>query len=51
MKKFLTTVLSLVLIGVSSLGFTACKGVDGTGIDVFVPDGAPALAIAQLLAE
>ncbi len=51
MKKFLTTVLSSVLIGVSSLGFTACKGVDGTGIDVFVPDGAPALAIAQLLAE
>lgn len=50
MKKFLTAVLSAVLMGVTALGFSACAN-ESTGIKVFVPDGAPALAIAQLMAE
>lgn len=50
MKKFLVAVLSAVLMGVTALGFSACAN-ESAGIEVFVPDGAPALAIAQLMAE
>lgn len=50
MKKFLTALLSAAVIAVSAIGFTACNR-KGAGINVYVPDGAPALAIAQLMAE
>ena len=50
MKKILSTLLSAVIVGVSALGFAACNN-QSKGIEVYVPDGAPALAIAQLVAE
>lgn len=50
MKKILTALISAALIGVSAFCFAACDK-KSKGIDVYVPDGAPALAIARLMAE
>ena len=50
MKKFLTAFFGALIVCASALGFTAC-GNGGGSIQVYVPDGAPALAIAQLMAE
>jgi NitT/TauT family transport system substrate-binding protein len=50
MKKFLTALFGVLIVCASALGFTAC-GNGGGSIQVYVPDGAPALAIAQLMAE
>ncbi|MDE7082277.1 MAG: hypothetical protein K2O89_01060 [Clostridia bacterium] len=51
MKKLLTAFLSAIVVGVSALGFTACGNGGSDGIEVYAPDGAPALAIAKLMAE
>lgn len=49
MKKILTAFLCAIMIAVSIAGLSACrKGKSGI-ITVYVPDGAPALAIAQLM--
>jgi len=50
MKKFLTAFLSAIVMGLSALGFSACNS-GSSKIEVYVPDGAPALALAQLMAE
>lgn len=50
MKKFLTAILGAAVISVSALGFTACGGNNKSeGISVYMPDGAPALAMASLM--
>lgn len=68
MKKFLAIALSVLMLIVGAIFFTACAGNGGgnggdTGsnnnggtqqvveADVYAPDGAPALAIAQLMSE
>lgn len=48
MKKFLTALLCAVIAALSAVGFAAC-GSDTSAITVYAPDGAPALAMAQLL--
>lgn len=50
MKKFITALICALLATVSALGFSACKP-DGGGLTVCAPDGAPALALAQLMNE
>lgn len=49
MKKFLTIVLSALMLTAGTALFAACS--DEDGIDVYAPDGAPALALAQLMGE
>lgn len=49
MKKFLTAIFGAAVIAASALGFTACGNKDSGGISVYMPDGAPALAMAQLM--
>lgn len=49
MKKFLCAVLGALTLAVSALGLTACGGGKDGEITVYVPDGAPALAMAQLM--
>lgn len=62
MKKFLAVVLSALMLAVGAIFFGACagpdegdQGKDPTGqsivADVYAPDGAPALALAQLMSE
>lgn len=54
MKKFLTALLCATLALLFAIGFTACNNSqDGekSGFSFYAPDGAPALAVAQLLAE
>ncbi len=51
MKKFLATVLLAVISVVAAIGFTACNNGSATVIDVYAPDGAPALALAKLMHE
>ena len=49
MKKFLAAILCAALCGAMALGAAACGG--GTDkLTVYAPDGAPALALANLLA-
>ncbi len=51
MKKLLTILLALSLLTCSVLYLTACeKGTEQT-TDVYMPDGAPALSMAQLMSE
>ncbi|MDE6441528.1 MAG: hypothetical protein K2L12_02090 [Clostridia bacterium] len=50
MKKFLTA-LFCVITATVSLCFTACSPAEKGGVTVYAPDGAPALAIARLMAE
>ncbi len=50
MKKFLTALLCAATAAVSAFGFAACNS--GTeSVTFYMPDGAPALAAAQLMAE
>lgn len=50
MKKLLTALLCVITATVAVIGITACnKNTDA--ITVYMPDGAPGLAMAQLMAE
>ena len=62
MKKFLAGVLSALILLVGALFFVACADSGNGGddnnspeppvaVDVYAPDGAPALALAQLMSE
>lgn len=51
MKKFFVTLVCAVLSALTIVGFTACNNQDDGKITVYVPDGAPALAISQLMSE
>lgn len=48
MKKFLTALLCATVAVLSVFGFSACKKQTGE-ITVYMPDGAPALAMAKLM--
>ena len=53
-KKLLIMILTLALVAGFAVGLAACndegKG-DGETLQLYVPDGAPVLAVAQLIAE
>ncbi|MDE6597548.1 MAG: ABC transporter substrate-binding protein [Clostridia bacterium] len=49
MKKFLTALLCAIVLAASAVGISACNEGKSGAITVYVPDGAPALAIAQLM--
>ena len=51
MKKFLAVILAVCTLAFGAFAFTACNNDDGDAIDVYAPDGAPALALAQLMSE
>ena len=51
MKKFLTAVLCALALCASAFGFSSCGNKNNGGITVYAPDGAPALALAQLMSE
>lgn len=54
MKKLLTVFLSLLLIACGAFAFTACekKNEEGsTTVKISIPDGTPALALAQVISE
>lgn len=59
MKKFLAVALSALILAFGTVFFTACnidpddpgKTEETVVADVYAPDGAPALALAQLMAE
>ena len=50
MKKYLTALLCAMLAVVFGLGFAACSDGEKESISVYMPDGAPALAAAYLMA-
>ena len=50
MKKILAVVLSALMLAFGAVFFSAC-GKDDAAIDVYMPDGAPALSMAQLMSE
>lgn len=49
MKKFFTTFLCAVFAAFAISGVTACSDNSGASINIYAPDGAPALALAQLM--
>ena len=53
MKKIITILLTVVaVLGISAFAFTACGGNEPAGkYDVFAPDGAPVLALADMWGE
>lgn len=52
MKKFLSTLAAVLCAAALAVGFTACGQTDDNAeLSVYVPDGAPALAVAQLMYE
>lgn len=56
MKKIITTILAAICIAAFAVGFTACgqKNVDNgdaVKLSLYMPDGAPALAVAKLMYE
>ena len=51
MKKFLATLACAILSALTIVGFSACSNKDDGKITVYMPDGAPALAMAQLMNE
>lgn len=51
MKKFMAILLSAVLACCCGIVFAACSDEDGESVDIYVPDGAPALALAQMMNE
>lgn len=51
MKKFLAVILAVCTLAFGAFAFTACNNDDGDAIDVYAPDGAPALALTQLMSE
>ena len=48
MKKFLTVIVTAIMCALCALGVAGCKK-DGEKWQVYVPDGAPALALAPLM--
>jgi hypothetical protein len=51
MKKFFKALICTLLCGGMVAGFAACKPSEQDAISVYAPDGAPALAIARLIAD
>lgn len=51
MKKFLIRLTAIVLTVFSAFSFFGCKKEDANQLAIFLPDGAPALAFAQLMHE
>ncbi|MGN1061170.1 MAG: ABC transporter substrate-binding protein [Candidatus Coproplasma sp.] len=51
MKKFLAILCAAVMTVGLGLGITACNKSEASNYKVYAPDGAPALALAQLCAE
>lgn len=51
MKRILTAFLCAFALCVSALGFAACGNKNNGAITVYAPDGAPALALAQLMSD
>lgn len=51
MKKFLTVLLSLAAVFASAFGFSACGKNNAAKIEVYAPDGAPALSVARMMSE
>ena len=51
MKKFFATLLCAALAAAAALGVSACGKSNGTAVNVYAPDGAPALALAELMYE
>ena len=58
MKKFLFCLLAVCMFAFGAFAFTACDEESGetntggtTTVEVYAPDGAPALALAQLMSE
>lgn len=51
MKKFLTALLCAATAAVSVFGLAACNNQSIDSVTFYMPDGAPALAAAQLMAE
>lgn len=49
MKKFLLSLLTVILTIVCALGVAGCAKKDADAWQVYVPDGAPALALAPLM--
>ena len=50
MKKVLAVLIPALLLAFGAAAFSAC-GKDDASIDVYMPDGAPALSMAQLMSE
>ena len=50
MKKFLAVVLAVCTLAFGAFAVAACSN-DDDAIDVYAPDGAPALVLAQLMSE
>ena len=51
MKKLFVTLACAVLAALTLVGFSACSNKDDGKVTVYMPDGAPALAMAQLMNE
>ena len=49
MKKFLTVIMSFMLMILGMASLVGCKGNDGGMIQIYMPDGAPALAMSKLM--
>lgn len=49
MKKFLVCLLAVCMLAFGAVAFTACEGENA--VDVYMPDGAPALSMAEMLHE
>lgn len=52
MKKFVTLLLGIIMTAAAALTLYGCAGKDFDGqIEIYMPDGAPALAFSQLMSE
>ena len=52
MKKFVTLLLGIIITAAAALTLYGCAGKDFDGqIEIYMPDGAPALAFSQLMSE
>lgn len=51
MKKFFTALFAAILSVFAAVGISACSGGDPKTVSVYMPDGAPALALASLMSE
>lgn len=51
MKKLFAGILTAALLAGAAAGVTACNGGSGEDLEVYAPDGAPALALAYAIAQ